>query len=217
MSIDAWSISSDGVSSPIVCAWADRPSASTLSESQLMFVSDVPNALIGSWWKPLPSFGVFAPLSGDLLLSVNTTSSATDGTTNEQILQQATLPAGSLQASYRVEIDTIYSKNSGVVAGTYRVRMGASGTTADAIIHTIAVTATTRSGRARTSVFFPSATTASVCPTANGATEQSLTVFPSTVAIPDFSSNNNIISVSFQLASAAVMNLENCQVKLLAL
>ena len=195
--------------------WALKPAANTIDADQIVFINDFPLAgAIGSWWKSVPIINVYAPFSGDLLLSGNGGKVATDGSATDHNMQSVIIPEGVLLEGVRIEISCAFSKDSGAIAGTYRVRIGTANTSADATVHQVAVLAATRSDKIQSEIFFVSTTSVSVTPTANGGALESTTVWPADVTIPDVTSNDNYISVWFEPAGLAVMELVYCRITL---
>lgn len=213
---DVWARSSANVGS---FDWASKPEASSIPANALVFINDFPLAgAIGSWWKPLPVFNLYAPISGDLLLSINFDKSPTDGTSDDQKMQSVFIPAGVISPNYRVEVTTAFSKDSGAIAGTYRFRIGATDTDADAVVHEVTVDAATRSGKIQSDIYFVgTANAVSVTPTTDGSVSQSTTVWPADVTIDDYTVDDIYLSVWFEPAGATIMELINCRMTLFAI
>lgn len=218
--IIANSLSASGSSGGLAYSgtWAGRPAANTLAADAIVFFSDFPfPGVIGSFWKAIPITNAYAPLSGDLLLSVNLGKAPTDGSSDDQKMQSIAIPIGMIPPNFRIEIACAFSKDSGAIAGTYRVRWGENDDDTDPVIHEVAVAASTRSDKIQTDVFVVSNTSVSVTPTPNGNTVESTNVWPADVTIPDLSDTATFISVYFEPAGATIMELVNCRMTLQAL
>ena len=198
--------------------WAGRPSAITLNPSDLLFINDFPlDGAIGSWWKPIPWLDLYAPLSGDLLLSVNLNKVPTNGSAGDQQVQSVFIPAGIFTPNWRIEAVTGFSKDSGAIAGTYRFRIGENNDDTDTVVHTVSIAAATRSDKIQTDIYFIDTTTAVVTPTANGGVSESTTVWPADVTVADLFTADTYFSVWFEPAGSTVMELKNCRITMYAL
>jgi len=199
--------------------WADRPAASSLTANDQIFITDFPEAGgIGSWFRPITVLDIFSPLAGQMFTATNFADDPTDGTATDQKVLETFYPEGLLRNPYKIKINTMFSKDSGVIAGTYRVRIGTAGDDTDAVVHTVAIAADTRSDSIQTDIMIGLGDeTAIVCPTANGGVSESTTPWPSPVAIPNTSANGVYVSVWFEPAGATIITVKNATMLLFVL
>lgn len=75
--------------SPIVANenWPDLPDPATLEQGAIVFCASHPSG-VGSYYKAIPAFGLYAPLSGDVLLGISVGDLSTEDGTAEQIVSQ---------------------------------------------------------------------------------------------------------------------------------
>jgi len=182
--------------------WADRPSAFDLPGETLIFISDFPTSAIGSWWKSVTAYGVFSPFAGDILIG-SITSRDIDDLSTEQIVDfiQVIPENMILPTATKIAIDTQLSKSTGAIDCTYRIRIGDTGTTADPVVHTVVLSAAARTARISSSIYFPTATSVTACPTDSGEYGESTTVWPADITIPDVTENPIYITLSLQMGS----------------
>lgn len=199
--------------------FAGRPAVSTLVDSDQVFFSDFPNAGgVGSWFRPITVLDIFSPLAGQMFTAANFADVPTDGSATDQKVLQTFYPEGLLRNPYKIKINTMFSKDSGVIAGTYRVRIGTVGDDTDAVVHTVAIAADTRSDSIQTDIMIGLGDeTAIVCPTANGGVSESTTPWPSPVAIPNTNTNGVYVSVWFEPAGATIITAKNATMLLFVL
>lgn len=199
--------------------WAGRPEVSTLTDSDQIFITDFPEAGgIGSWFRPITVLDIFSPLAGQMFTATNFADDPTDGTATDQKVLETFYPEGLLRNPYKIKINTMFSKDSGVIAGTYRVRIGTAGDDTDAVVHTVAIAADTRSDSIQTDIMIGLGDeTAIVCPTANGGVSESTTPWPSPVAIPNTNTNGVYVSVWFEPAGATIITVKNATMLLFVL
>lgn len=191
--------------------WADRPAVSSLVDNDQIFITDFPNASgVGSWFRPITVLDIYTPLAGAMLAASSLAVVPTDGTATDQKVFEAFFPEGLLRNPYKIKINTILSKASGAIAGTYRVRIGTAGDDTDAVVHTIEIGASTRSASLQSDIFIDLGdASVSVNPTTFGAVGESTTVWPAGVAIPNATTNALYVNVWFEPAGATVMTLQN--------
>lgn len=199
--------------------FAGRPAVSTLTDSDQVFFTDFPNADgVGSWFRPITALDIFSPLAGQMFTAANFADVPTDGTATDQKVLETFYPEGLLRNPYKIKINTMFSKDSGVIAGTYRVRIGTAGDDTDAVVHTVAIAADTRSDSIQTDIMIGLGDeTAIVCPTANGGVSESTTPWPSPVAIPNTNENGVYVSVWFEPAGATIITAKNATMLLFVL
>ena len=191
----------NNVNMPYSGTWAGRPSASTLPADSMVFITDFPN-IVGSFFRPIPIADAYLPVSPIVQGLIGDNPTTVDNT-DEQIVMQQLFPIGTIiPSAITLNIIAALSKDTGAIASTYRVRIGTSGTTADTVVHTIAIDATTRSAQLCSRIVFRTGTTCTVVPTENGMVEQSTTVWPSAVTISDILENDIYVSVTHQMASS---------------
>ena len=196
-----------GVWSPVAATvgsfdWASRPDPSALPADSLIFVTDFPYSVIGSWWKAIPVYGIYSPLAGDMLMASILDETIDDDSAEQIVGLLPPLPAGVIVGGIsRFSIDVQLAKSTGAIACTYRIRVGDTGTTADPIVHEVTLGATARSARINSALVFPDAESVTSCPTASGEFGESTTVWPSPVAVPDITAGITYITMSLQMAS----------------
>ena len=105
--------------------WDGRPSASTLSEGDLIYITDIPiDGFIGSAWYALPNAYTYVPLSGGVYIGQSAIPTDASLSTSEQVLFSARWQAGQLVSGLPVLINMIASKNGNNDNATIRIRMG---------------------------------------------------------------------------------------------
>jgi len=199
--------------------WEDKPSASDLPSDSIIYVNNFPSDIIGSWWRAIPTYGVYAPIAGDMLVAAVNGREVEDLAT-EQIMDFIdVIPAGFiLPAATKFVIDAQIAKHTGAIACTYRIRVGDTGTTSDPVVHTVAIGATARSARINSSINFTGTDSVTVCPTPSGEHGESTTVWPSDVTIADTTTNPVYITLTMQMASTggtATVKTATCNMQLI--
>jgi hypothetical protein len=136
----------------------------------------------------------------DIVWDITVSVSGTTGV-SEQILKQATIPSGLLQAGRTLEIYSLFIKSGTTDSSTTRVRLGTAGTTADAqIFSNQSFPNTGRSITAASTYVLPSTTQIRVASAQNAgaaapwANASTATASPVNTTIPDISSNALIVS-----------------------
>jgi len=108
-----------------VSTWANRGSGRVIGEIKRMSnIGPAPGTLM--WWD-----GTYWKILSPVDVVMNTTIAAGSLSTSEQILVQATLPAGLLRAGRTAVFRALYAKDGTTDTATARLRLGSAGTTSD--------------------------------------------------------------------------------------
>lgn len=187
--------------------WAARGSGSVVGE--IKRITDVgPTGGTRMMWD-----GTYWRLIAPLDIIFDTTLATGTASTSEQILKQATIPAGLLRAGRTFVIRTVWAKDGTTDAySNARIRIGAAGTTADALLWNIALlTAGNRSGATDLWLFPSSATQLRVFANQNIGTNAivswpnggSAVAYPTNTTISDIDANALVVSASVQMAGTS--------------
>jgi len=204
--------------SPIVVneAWDDFPAADTLDAGAIAFCNSHP-LFVGSYWKAISALNLWAPLSGEVLIGISGYPVTTEDGTAEQIVSQYSIGAGMAFAPASLALFHIFTKSSGAIAATMRVRMGPVGDLTDPVIQTVDLLAASRSPEVRSDIKFTANDACCVSPSLdNGAIDAA--VVTSDVAISDVTAAGQIVTVTIEHASAGVtVTLKSGYMKLIVL
>ena len=157
----------------------------------------------GARWKPVESQICWSTLAAEV---------TTDSSGNEVIMDQILLPAGFLQVGSLIEIPMQMIKSSATNAANVRIRIGTTGTIADAEVLNVTIAAATRSFLMMPVVRVRlSTSTSSHMALATAFTSAATWTSPATV---EDISNALYISVTFDSASTDFCILKNAQYNL---
>lgn len=204
--------------SPVVASenWADLPDPATLQSGNIVFCSDYP-LYVGSYWKAVPVLGLYAPLAGEVLLGIIPYAITTEDGTAEQIVFQYPIGAGMAFAPVAMAFLHAFSKSSGAIAATMRIRLGPNGDVTDPVVQTVSLLAASRSPEVRSDIKFMANDACSSSPSLdNGVIDP--TVVSSDVSISDVTAEDQFVTVTIEHASAGVtVTLKNGFMKLIVL
>lgn len=118
--------------------FANQPPAS-LNKGVVIYLSDI--GINGSYW--ISNGEYWNAVNGEYVLKNTITPITTSGTTTEEIIEQAFLPAGLLMAGDILEYDLYLTKSGSVDTTIQRTKFGTSGTISDSNLLGMSLPATT--------------------------------------------------------------------------
>ncbi len=151
------------------------------------------------------------------MLGISTEEITTEDGTIEQIVFQSPMGANMAFAIATLSLFHAFTKSSGAIAATMRVRIGPEGDLTDPVVQTVSLSATSRSPEVRSTIKFTANDACSVSQSLDNGTIDP-TVVLSDVAIDDVTLEDQFITITIQHAlSGVTVTLKNGYTKLIVL
>ncbi len=190
---------------------ANKPPASTLQHGDVIFLNDAPD-FFGGYWMAIPLANAYQPLNGELTTHSLSGNPDTGDSGTEQLLTQFSMPPGSYFYTGSVELKAGFAKSAAVESCVIRIRVGETGTVADPIALSFAMSAAALSLVIAPNFRFTSDTTMS--PDNNGFLGEAITPWANDVIIPSLADSTLYFSVTAQMSGILnVVTLKKCEAK----